>query len=91
MVAVIGFALSVNANCVVMRNYGTAVYLINSCNRPVEVSVSWTDAGGQAHIRNVTVPAWNERTNQNGHIRVNIGDRATNVRMGEPRRVVPRR
>ena len=72
-------------NCVrsVLNFDGTVVTLINDCNRPVEVSVSWTNAGGRQQIRNVTVPA-------NGRTAVNVGNRATDIRMGAPRRVVPR-
>jgi hypothetical protein len=95
LIDLIGFGISANAqvSCIKMthNSYSGTVHLSNSCNRPVEVSVNWTDAGGRAQSRNVTVPAWNERENAQGYISVNVGNDVTNVRIGEPRRVVPRR
>jgi hypothetical protein len=96
LVAVIGFAFTASASdmsCVKMFHDGYGnVSLTNSCTRSVEVSVSWTDAGGRAQFRNVTVPAWDEKVQQgSGHASVAIGQNVTNVRMGEPRRVISRR
>ncbi|MDR2292555.1 MAG: hypothetical protein LBE11_03675 [Prevotellaceae bacterium] len=95
LVVLIGLGISANAqiSCITMNKspYESAVHLYNSCNRSVVVSVCWTDAGGRAQSRNVTVPAWNERDNVKGYIAVNVGDNVTSVRIEDPRRVVPRR
>ena len=96
MIAVIGLVFSANANdisCVrPWHDSGRGrIILENSCHRSVEVSVSWTDAGGRAHSRNVTVPAWNQSTNRPGIATVSVGGRINNLRVDAPRRVVPRR